>query len=100
MPHHIPNLPALAAGLNIPVLGVVNHLVKAIPLCAHDIQHLIFAAVSHWIDCHGLFSFTSFESNQILSQIIKERVLSERYFKRYFRGPFPLAKPQLESMMS
>jgi hypothetical protein len=34
------------------VIGIINNLVELSSLGANDIQHHIFTAILHWVDCH------------------------------------------------
>ncbi len=55
---HVADLPFGAAGLHIPVLGIVHELEKIAAFFADDIQHGVFTAVVHRIDGgHVRYSF-------------------------------------------
>src|SRR5215212_3242963 len=59
MADQIADLPALAARVDEPVVRVVDHIVESAALGAHHVEHDILAAVRHWVDRHGSFSFES-----------------------------------------
>jgi hypothetical protein len=51
MANQVANLPFGAAGLNVPVLGIIDETEEITAFFADYIQHRVFAAVIHGIDC-------------------------------------------------